>query len=108
MRQLVQIQVRVNGKTIGKPMRVMSGRFDASLILSQGPYFIISKKFNPALLALARKASSFSCSLKKGVEQLKLLLGRLPKRPFHNQPRLFACENDHEAVEKLAEELRGV
>eukprot|EP00466_Bigelowiella_natans_P006313 jgi/Bigna1/89982/estExt_fgenesh1_pg.C_590093 len=102
-----QIQIRVNEKPCGKPMRVVHGTFTKDLDVKNGPHFVLTKKFNPSLTALVRKASSFSCSLKKGVKGLALVLGRLPRRELKNQPRLYACENDHKAIEELAESLRG-
>ena len=60
------------------------------------------------LMKPAMRATSFSCSL--GAAMLNVLvpaLQQLPMRARSDQPLLFACENDHAAVERLQEELKG-
>lgn len=63
---------------------------------------------------LVKAATSFSCSLGPGVGGLKAMLTeeRLPKRQnmlgkARPAPALFAGENDHKAVDDLAEALAG-
>jgi len=99
-----RVTVRVNGEAIGKPMRLLHGNSLSSAAEGQGPYFIAAQKGKP-LLEVARRATSFSCSLHKGLAGIKMVLGRLPMR--RNPPKLYACENDHAAVEELARDLKG-
>jgi len=58
---------------------------------------------------LVRKATSFTCSVGPSLPKIlgPLLVDNLPKRPENEQPVLYACENDHEAVEKLKKITEG-
>eukprot|EP00954_Amorphochlora_amoebiformis_P029733 1393591-Amorphochlora_amoeboformis.AAC.1 len=99
------VRVRVNGEQVGKPMTLLHGsRWASRVAPGQGPYFIAASG-GKALVDVVRKARSFSCSLHKGLAGLKAILGRLPVRS--DPPRLYACENDHAAVEDLAHALEG-
>eukprot|EP00466_Bigelowiella_natans_P021151 jgi/Bigna1/82009/fgenesh1_pg.86_\ len=98
-----RIRVKVNGKTIGRDMHFLHGKDVGKAKAGQGPFFIAST--GKALLEVVRRATSFSCSLDKGLDGIKVILGRLPKQS--NPPKLYACENDHTAVEDLARELDG-
>eukprot|EP00954_Amorphochlora_amoebiformis_P030351 1394538-Amorphochlora_amoeboformis.AAC.1 len=99
------ITVKVNGKTVGKPMRFLHGRnWGSKLRPGDGPYFVCAEG-GKSLIDAVRKAGSFSCSLNKGLPGVKAILGRLPVSS--NPPKLYACENDHKAVEELAHELDG-
>jgi len=88
-------------------MRLLHGEDVANveMITHGGPFMIISDNGNAEVMKLASKANSFSCSLNKGLPDLKRLLSNLPVRA--DPPKLFACENDHEAVEQLAADLSG-
>mmetsp|Transcript_32858 Transcript_32858/g.55784 ORF Transcript_32858/g.55784 Transcript_32858/m.55784 type:complete len:507 (-) Transcript_32858:216-1736(-) len=98
-----RIRVKVNGETVGRDMRFLHGKEIGKAKTGEGPFFIAST--GKALLEVVRRATSFSCSLNKGLDGIKVILGRLPKR--NNPPKLYACENDHAAVENLARELDG-
>eukprot|EP00465_Bigelowiella_longifila_P002673 CAMPEP_0185253216 /NCGR_PEP_ID=MMETSP1359-20130426/2059_1 /TAXON_ID=552665 /ORGANISM="Bigelowiella longifila, Strain CCMP242" /LENGTH=510 /DNA_ID=CAMNT_0027835559 /DNA_START=40 /DNA_END=1572 /DNA_ORIENTATION=- len=98
-----RIRVKVNGEIVGKDMRFLHGKDVTKAKAGQGPFFIAST--GKALLEVVRRATSFSCSLNKGLDGIKVILGRLPKR--NNPPKLYACENDHAAVEDIARELDG-
>mmetsp|Transcript_11313 Transcript_11313/g.15779 ORF Transcript_11313/g.15779 Transcript_11313/m.15779 type:complete len:534 (-) Transcript_11313:261-1862(-) len=99
-----QVTVRVNGEQVGRPMTFLHGRKVSEATRTHGPFFIAAQG-GKALLDVVRTATSFSCSLHKGLGGLKLILGRLPVRS--NPPTLYAAENDHDAVEELARELAG-
>ncbi|CAN0083948.1 unnamed protein product [Phaeothamnion confervicola] len=61
-----------------------------------------------AVARLARRATSFSCSLGPAMRKVLLpLFSQLPVMPEGQRPVLYACENDHEAVRRLAEAVRG-
>jgi len=95
-----EVTVHVNGESSGKAMKFLHGKCWPSMVRAgQGPYFILSEAGTP-LISLAQKATSFSCSLKNGISELKIVLAALPKR--RDPPRLYACENDKEAIEDLA------
>uniref|UniRef100_A0A7S3Z3N1 Mannitol dehydrogenase C-terminal domain-containing protein n=2 Tax=Lotharella globosa TaxID=91324 RepID=A0A7S3Z3N1_9EUKA len=100
-----QVTIRVNGKAVGKPMTILQGKDIDTLDPEKGPYLVFAKNLSRNMSHLVKRASSMSCSLKKGVDGFKLVLGRLPKRKY--PPRLYACENDHEAMEKLSTEVEG-
>lgn len=58
---------------------------------------------------LIKKATSFSTSIGPKVSDViapRLVNGR-DKVPLEMRPKLFACENDHNAVENLKELLKG-
>jgi len=63
----------------------------------------------PAWSKLIKQATSFSCSVGPTVhEWLGPLLKQLPiKDDVSSRPVLYACENDHNAVTKLSEQLEG-
>ncbi|GAB5360557.1 hypothetical protein AAMO2058_000638100 [Amorphochlora amoebiformis] len=99
------ITVKINGKAVGKPLRFLHGRnWGSKMRPGEGPYFVCAES-GKSLLDAVRKARSFSCSLNKGLPGIKAILGRLPVSS--NPPKLYACENDHKAVEELAQELDG-
>eukprot|EP00951_Prasinocladus_malaysianus_P023894 scaffold204559_cov53-Prasinocladus_malaysianus.AAC.1 len=54
-------------------------------------------------------ATSFSCSIGPKVNDIigPVLEKNVKKMPLEMRPKLFACENDHGAVEKLGERLKG-
>ena len=55
-----------------------------------------------------RRATSFSCSLGSAMGSVVTpLLTMLPRTRLDEQPLLFCCENDHEAVSKLKQQLAG-
>lgn len=56
------------------------------------------------------RATSFSCSLGSAMSRVLVpMLASLPRdQKPEDQPCLFCCENDHDAVKKLRDELRGV
>jgi len=58
---------------------------------------------------LIPKATSFSCSIGPKVCDIigPVLERNCAKVPVELRPRLFACENDHEAVQSLKELLKG-
>ncbi|KAL8438842.1 hypothetical protein Efla_000760 [Eimeria flavescens] len=62
----------------------------------------------PLLLSLASLAGSMSCSLGPGIRPaLVPLLSELQDKPENEQVLLYACENDHAAVEKMKEEVKS-
>jgi len=95
-----KISILVNGEASGAAMKLLHGKCWTSKVRAgRGPYFILTETGTP-LISLAQKATSFSCSLKNGISDLKSVLGALPKRV--NPPRLYACENDKDAIEELS------
>ena len=57
---------------------------------------------------VVERATSFSCSLGGAMASVLLpLLESLPVTARDNQPQLFCCENDHDAVKALKEQLEG-
>lgn len=71
----------------------------ASLVLSANP---------EELADLLRASTSFSCSLGAAMAKvIKPMMEQVPPRPFEEQPVLYACENDHQAVMRLKKELEG-
>jgi hypothetical protein len=55
------------------------------------------------------RATSFSCSLGAAMGRVigPMLEGRPVQEDLANQPLLFCCENDHDAVAKLKAQLAG-
>jgi len=54
------------------------------------------------------RATSFSCSLGSAMDAVLVpLLSELPAAPREEQPCLFCCENDHDAVARLKAKLSG-
>jgi len=57
---------------------------------------------------MAKAATSFTCSVGPALPKiLGPLLSQLPELPEELQPVLYACENDHKAVEQLKELVAG-
>ena len=56
-----------------------------------------------------KSVTSFSCSIGPSVVDVigPLLLHNKQQVPLEMRPKLFACENDHNAVERLKEMLKG-
>lgn len=68
---------------------------------------LVLTKENSFLLSFASMAKSMSCSLGPALRTgLVPLLSQLKDKPVEEQVLLYACENDHAAVEKLKEELK--
>jgi len=60
------------------------------------------------LVQVASRATSFSCSLGPVLEKVIVpLLSQIPRLETANRPLLFACENDHTAIQKVAKALDG-
>jgi len=72
------------------------------------PHSIIFGSTPEELSDVVHKATSFSCSLGAAMsDALMPLLSLLPLAELEQQPMLFCCENDHDAVMRLKETLQG-
>mmetsp|Transcript_38719 Transcript_38719/g.51024 ORF Transcript_38719/g.51024 Transcript_38719/m.51024 type:complete len:550 (-) Transcript_38719:300-1949(-) len=60
------------------------------------------------LKMLVEQSTSFTCALGSAMKKVVVpLMKELPKRPKSERPVLYACENDHAMVSKIAETLKG-
>eukprot|EP00466_Bigelowiella_natans_P013839 jgi/Bigna1/139361/aug1.50_g14069 len=98
-----EVTVIVNGKQVGEPMRLLHGNKVSAATAMSTPFFLAAG--DKPLHNIVDKATSFSCSLNKGVDGLDRILRALPIRSI--PPKLYACENDHGALAKLALNLAG-
>jgi beta-phosphoglucomutase-like phosphatase (HAD superfamily) len=116
-----QSEVRLNGSTL-VTLDVASSVRDLNRLQSIGKKALLVLSDDPAMLAtLVSRATSYSCSI--GGKDLDGALAPLIQsiHAVHAQAKvsigsnetpvpvpLYACENDHDAVEKLAEKLTGL
>jgi beta-phosphoglucomutase-like phosphatase (HAD superfamily) len=116
-----QAEVRINGSTLAT-LDVASSISDLDRLQSLGKQEFIMLSDDPAVLAvLVSRATSYSCAI--GGRDLDASLAPLVQsvRTVYAQAKerlgpdatpapvsLYACENDHEAVEKLATHLAGM
>jgi hypothetical protein len=112
-------EVRLNGSILAT-LDVASNVRELDLLQRNGKSAVLLLSEDPVVLAtLVSRATSFSCSI--GGKELERALTPLIEsvHTVHAQAKeciaitpaplpLYACENDHEAVEKLAEKLTGL
>jgi len=99
-----QLRVSVNSKVLVQNVDVVAAR--EGVPDAMPPQSLVFGSSLSDLGELLARATSFSCSLGGAMASVLLpLLSSLPKRDQSDQPLLFACENDHAAVESLQRKL---
>jgi len=99
------IDINVNGKTCVSKMQVFLDGVNANEL---GEKSLVCGTHPDTILAIMERATSFSCSLGAGMDKVLFpLLDLLPVTSLNEQPTLYACENDHKAVEELGSKLIG-
>jgi len=101
-----QLGVSVNEQVVAHKVDVIkSGEGTPSFM---PPQSLIFGSTVEELSAVVDRATSLSCSLGSAMSAVLLpLLSPLPHVPTEQQPKLFCCENDHDAVLKLKAQLEG-
>ena len=101
-----QLRVSVNSKVLVQNIDVVAAR---EVPEAMPPQSLVFGSSLDELGELLSRATSFSCSLGGAMEGVLLpLLSSLPECDGQDeQPLLFACENDHAAVESLQRKLAG-
>lgn len=101
-----RVDVLVNGN---KPLKhglqvVYDATVPAATVVARaGGQLILTDPNSEQWRELVATASTFSCSVGPALPRvLGPLLLTLPERPQGRRPVLYACENDHSAVEELA------
>ena len=99
-----QLRVSVNSKVLVQNVDVVAAR-DGGIPEAMPPQSLVFGSSLDDLGELLSRATSFSCSIGGAMEGVLLpLLSSLPECDDQAEPPLlFACENDHAAVQKLAE-----
>ena len=102
-----QLRVSVNSKVVVQNVDVVTAR--ESVPEAMPPQSLVFGSSLDELGELLSRATSFSCSLGGAMEGVLLpLLSTLPECDDQREPPLlFACENDHAAVESLQRKLAG-
>ena len=103
-----QLRVSVNSKVLVQNVDVVAAR-DGGIPEAMPPQSLVFGSSLDDLGELLSRATSFSCSIGGAMEGVLLpLLSSLPECDDQAEPPLlFACENDHAAVESLQRKLAG-
>mmetsp|Transcript_7292 Transcript_7292/g.10952 ORF Transcript_7292/g.10952 Transcript_7292/m.10952 type:complete len:437 (-) Transcript_7292:38-1348(-) len=98
------VDIVVNGAPVIKNLELV---LDDVEVANLGTRSLLCTTSSARLLELVRRATSFTCSLGPVLSRVLFpLLSQLPKdKDAKDRPVLYACENDHKAVDVLAEEL---
>ncbi|CAM9761745.1 unnamed protein product, partial [Choristocarpus tenellus] len=104
-----EVDLSVNNEIVASEVVVISEECDIIDYLGRGVDKVIAVVGDrPTLLQLVHMATSFSCSLGPAMNKaMAPLLSELPVRPDGERPVLYACENDHDLVEKVGVVLEG-
>ena len=102
-----QLRMSVNSKVVVQNVEVVAAR--EGVPEAMPPQSLVFGSSLNELGELLSRATSFSCSLGGAMEGVLLpLLSSLPECDDQAEPPLlFACENDHAAVESLQRKLAG-
>ena len=103
-----QLRVSVNSKVVVQNVDVVAAR-EGGVPEAMPPQSLVFGSSLDELGELLSRATSFSCSIGGAMESVLLpLLSSLPECGDETEtPLLFACENDHAAVESLQAKLAG-
>ena len=103
-----QLRVSVNSKVVVQNVDVVATR-EGGVPEAMPPQSLVFGSSLDDLGELLSRATSFSCSIGGAMESVLLpLLSSLPECDDQAEPPLlFACENDHAAVESLQRKLAG-
>mmetsp|Transcript_30217 Transcript_30217/g.39830 ORF Transcript_30217/g.39830 Transcript_30217/m.39830 type:complete len:511 (+) Transcript_30217:205-1737(+) len=100
------VNIEVNSEPIIKAMEVALPDKEIEDLL--GGQSLVCINTQEKLLELVSQSTSFSCALGGAMRKVVLpLMKELPVRPVEERPVLYACENDHAMVKKIARQLDG-
>mmetsp|Transcript_2406 Transcript_2406/g.3564 ORF Transcript_2406/g.3564 Transcript_2406/m.3564 type:complete len:408 (-) Transcript_2406:114-1337(-) len=99
------IDINVNGEKCVSKMLVC---LDGVSVDELGEKSLVCGTDPDTVLVVIEKATSLSCSLGAGIDKVLFpILDLLPVTSQNERPTLYACENDHKAVEELGSKLMG-
>jgi hypothetical protein len=103
-----QIVVSTNDAIVVQNVEVIKTSSEDAHNTLMPPCSLVFGSSTDELGSIVARATSFSCSLGSAMSSVLIpLLADLPIAEHDAQPLLFCCENDHDAVMKLKEELAG-
>jgi len=103
-----EVGVSINSEVVVHNVEVLNPEGSGGTPLLMPPQSLIFGSGADELGAVVSRATSFSCSLGSAMGGVLVpLLSTLPVVDVEKQPHLFCCENDHDAVLRLKEELVG-
>jgi len=116
-----RVQIRVNGEVIATPRIVSSIRDVEEALASQEKSMLVLSEEQPVLCSVVARVGSYSCAIGgkdlcgalspvlQAIDQIHRDAAKAGKIDVNRNWRttLYACENDHEAVESLSTALAG-